>query len=405
MGLRAMLEPAIVPAYGSSAARMARRALFGPRRFPGDAPAICAAIVEACWNGRCYTASAGHFRQFWTRDFGFSAEALVWLGHADRVEASLAWALAVWARRGRVTTTIFPGARPADIYTLGVDSLPLLFRAIRALERAGEGRGERLVARHARWLIPELARYAQAVLDGPTGLVRTDRRFATHRDTVRTTGNAYGNAMVAHLDSILRETGWLASPIPAGASQRFVEEFWCGDHVADLPRGAGRTGRASGQRPLSGDANVVPFWVGVLPAELGLAAALAALDREGFTRPLPLRYATRRDPAVEDPIQRIFVPDYQGRAIWTSLGLMTVALRRRVDPATAAAELEGHAALVRRDGTLWEVLGDDLRPYRGRLGLWRADEAMLWAALLLELLETAEVAPRPVPPAPSPRRG
>ena len=35
---------------------------------------------------------------------------------------------------------------------------------------------------------------------------------------------------------------------------------------------------------------------------------------------------------------------------------------------------------------MWEVLDKSLRPYRGRFGLWRADEAMLWGALFLDLL-------------------
>jgi hypothetical protein len=48
---------------------------------------------------------------------------------------------------------------------------------------------------------------------------------------------------------------------------------------------------------------------------------------------------------------------------------------------------------VERDGTFWEVYdGRDprLRPYRGRLGIFRADEAMLWSAILLDLLESRE---------------
>ena len=40
----------------------------------------------------------------------------------------------------------------------------------------------------------------------------------------------------------------------------------------------------------------------------------------GSTRPLPLRYVARRERSLEDPVQRLFVPDYQGTAIWTSLG-------------------------------------------------------------------------------------
>ena len=47
MTLRAMLDPAILPAYASSAWRIGRRAVRGHRRFPGDARAIARACVEA----------------------------------------------------------------------------------------------------------------------------------------------------------------------------------------------------------------------------------------------------------------------------------------------------------------------------------------------------------------------
>lgn len=371
MTLRAMLDPAILPAYGSSAARIARRAVRGHRRHPGDARAIARACVEASWAGDHFTASGGHFRQFWTRDLGFSSVPLVATGYRDRVLASLAWAMDAWSRTGRVTTTIFPGRRPRDVYTLGVDSLPLLLHALRA---AG---GDDLVLRHRAWLEPEARRYAREVLDPASRLVREDRRFSSHRDTVVTDNNAYANAMVVALDRHLRETGWFASPIPDGARDRFLAAFWRGDRFVDTPDGD----------EVTGDGTVFPFWVGAVDDDLGLAAALDAARAAGLTAPLPLRYAARPAPSAEDPVQRWFVPDYQGTAIWSSLGAIHLQLLDRVDPAAVVAPLAGYASVIERDGTVWEVLTDDLRPYRGRLGLFRADEAMLWSAILLDLLE------------------
>jgi hypothetical protein len=43
------------------------------------------------------------------------------------------------------------------------------------------------------------------------------------------------------------------------------------------------------------------------------------------------------------------------------------------------------------------VVDDDLRPYVGRLGIFRADEAMLWSAILLDLLERRADVSRPGP--------
>jgi hypothetical protein len=370
MRLRAFLAPEILPAYASSAARVLRRRLLGPRRYPGDAVAICRAIVDACWTGDYLAASAGHFRQFWMRDLGFSARSLIHLGQGPRVEASLACALETWARRGRVTTTIFGGRRPADVYELGCDSLPLLLATIEA------GGFESLARRHAGWLRFELERYAAEVIDARTGLVRADRLFSSHRDTVRTRSSCYANTMLVVLDGVLRRTGWFPSPVSDSISDRLIDAFWRADHFSDR----------QGRDELTGDANTFPFWTGAVPDSLGLDRALAALERAGLTRPLPLRYAERRDAAAEDPIQRLFVPDYQGTAVWTSLGAIYLALLARVDPGRARAGLAAYARLVERDGTLREVYTTGLRPYRGRLGLFLADEGMLWASILLAAL-------------------
>jgi hypothetical protein len=367
------LDPAVVASYATSGGRIARRRLRGVRRFPGDAEAICRAAVEACWTGDYLSASGGHFRQAWTRDLGFAAPSLVRLGQRDRVLASLDWMLDAWSARGHVTTTIFPGRRPRDIWTLGVDSLPLLVHAARAAD-AGD-----LVERHARWLAPDLVDYHAAVVDPSTGLVRDDRSFSTHRDTVRTRSNAYANTMLALLDRDLRETGWFRTPFAGGTAERLVAAHWRGDRFVDRADGA----------EVTGDATVAPFFVGVVPDGLGLAAALAAARDAGLADPMPLRYAARRDISAEGLAQRWLVGDYQGTAMWTSLGAMYLRLLQRADPDLARPVVAAYRSLVERDGTVVEVYdgqAPDLRPYRGRLGLFIADEAMLWAAILLEAL-------------------
>jgi hypothetical protein len=366
-----MADPALVASYLTSGSRILRRAVAGHHRSPGDARAVIRDVLERCWDGDHYDASAGHFRQFWTRDLGFSAVPLVRLGYRERVRASLAWALDAWAVDGRVTTTIFPTLRPRDVYTLGIDSLPLLLHALRAAD------GSDLVGRHGSWLGRAVKAYAADVLDPSTGLVRDDRRYSTHRDTVRTSSNCYANTMAALLSAVVRETGWFPDPTPGDLAERLVESFWRGDRFVDDPA----------TQAVTGDATVFPFWLGVVEPRLGLAAALGAAARLGLAAPLPLRYAPRRDREAEDPVQRLFVPDYQGSSIWTSLGSIYLSLLDAIDPAAATPGIAGYLELVERDGTFWEVLTPDLRPYRGRLGLFSGDEGMLWSAIFLELVE------------------
>ncbi len=387
MRLGQLLAPAILPAYATSGLRIARRVVRGHIRHPGTAEEIIAAVIERCWDGHRFAASGGQFGQFWARDFGFAAPALVRLGYADRVDASLDWALDAWARAGRITTTIFAGGRPADVWDYGVDSLPLVLRALRATPA-----GDLLVARHARLLEAEVRTFGEVVVDPATGLVRAGRRLSTHRDTVATSCNAYANAMVALLERELRATGWFGVPFAPGAADRLVGAFWRGDHFAEGPVGS------PDADVVTGDANVVPFWVEAVPDELGAAAMLSVLDGAGLADPLPLRYSATR-PTHEDRVQRLFVPDYQGTAIWTSLGAMATEVALRADPPRGERWLGGHLGVVERDGTVWEVLDGALAPYRGRLGIWRADEAMLWGAILLDLARQARRIPRPGAPA------
>jgi hypothetical protein len=171
--------------------------------------------------------------------------------------------------------------------------------------------------------------------------------------------------------------------VPPGAAERLVERFWRGGVFVDDPDGG----------LVAGDATVFPFWLRVVPDDLGLAGALARLREEGLADPLPLRYVARRDPGVEDPHASWLIPDYQGTAIWSSLGAMYLALLERVDPAGAEAGLNAWARRIEADGTVWEVLADDLRPYAGPLGIFRADEAMLWASLFVDLLAGRAGAP------------
>jgi hypothetical protein len=374
---RAKLRPVLVASYVTTSARMIRRGLFGPRRYPGDATAICRAGIRDCWTGDYLAASAGHFRQFWTRDLSYSSAALVRIGEGERLRSSLAWALRAWSRGGAVTTTIFPGRRPLDVHTYGVDSVPLLLHALRMAE------GESLIARHASWLGPAIAAYVDTVLDRETGFVRDDRAFATHRDVVVTRSNAYANCMLALLSSVLRETGWFPDPVPPGAADRLVERHWRNGRFVDDPL----------TDLVAGDATVFPFWLGVVPDDLGLAGALRALRDEGLADPLPLRYVARRDPTAEDPQAAWILPDYQGTAIWSSLGAMYLGLLRRVDPEAAEPGVRAWAELTERDGTFWEVLNDRLQPYVGRFRFFRSDESMLWSSLLVDLLEGRDGAP------------
>ncbi len=384
MSVRLWLHPAIISEYVYNAGVRVRRTVRGHRRQQGTVPEIIRACIERCWNGRSFTASPGHFKMFWTRDMCFSAPSLHRLSDHDRarLRSSLEWALGVWTRRNsHITTTIHFFDRPADVYDYGVDSLPLFMAALRT---AG---AEDLVERHRDWLEGEVAHYYERVVDPATGLVRSDRKYSAHRDTVVNRSNAYGNAMVALLAKTLGDTGWFASPFErhfeGDYGRLLIEHFWREDRFSD----------ALGEEGTSGEANVWPFWTGVVTDHDMLRAALATLAREGFTDPYPLRYETKRRPHIEVWLTRHLLPDYQGSTVWTSIGAIYLSLLRSVDPAAAAAGIGEYEDWIRRDGTFWEVMNAAGRCWVSPRYVLIGEESMLWSAIFLDLIAHPTLAP------------
>jgi hypothetical protein len=378
MALAPWFGPAVVAEYIHTLGVRVRRQLLGHTRHRGEAAAIIRACIDACWNGRTFTASPGHFDMFWTRDLSFSVPSLLRLGHGERVLGSLTYALDTWTkRRNHVTTTIHYFDRPGDVFEYGVDSLPLLMAALRAADATD------LVERHATWLQAEVGHYYETVVDPSTGLVRSDRKFSAHRDTVVNRSNAYGNTMVALLAKTIEETGWFDSPFASHFdgeySRLLLEHFWSDDHFRD----------ALGEETVSGEANVWPFYTGVIGDPDIVAPALRYLDANGFCDPYPLRYETSRRPEREVWLTRHVLPDYQGSTVWTSLGAMYLQVLRTVDPDLAARETARYVEWIERDGTFWEVMNSRGHNWVSPRWLMIGEESMLWSAIFLDHLEDA----------------
>ena len=152
--------------------------------------------------------------------------------------------------------------------------------------------------------------------------------------------------------------------------------FWIRDRFRDQ----------LGSDETSGEANVWPFYLGLIDDREMLAAALSTLEREGYATPYPLRFSVRADTDRVVPVLRLWSPDYQTTPVWTSLGSVYLSLLREVDPPKASIELDRMRRLIEGDGTLWEVLDLTGRPWQSRLRLSISDQSMLWGAILLEVM-------------------
>ena len=125
------LDPACCSAAGMNvAARSIWRGLAAGSATPGSVEAICRAVIEDCWTGEFFAGSAGHFKQFWTRDLAMCTPALCRLGYRERVIRRGSGARALRARRAHRDDHLLPAASRATSTPTRCDSLPLT--AVRA---------------------------------------------------------------------------------------------------------------------------------------------------------------------------------------------------------------------------------------------------------------------------------
>ena len=239
----------------------------------------------------------------------------------------------------------------------------------------------------AAWLQAEVDHFYEMVVDPATGLVRSDRKFSAHRDTVVNRSNAYGNTMVALLAKTIEETGWFASPFErhfeGDYGRLLLEHFWAGDHFRD----------ALGDDTVSGEANIWPFYTGVIGDPEVIAPALALPRRQRVLRSLSAAIrdepSTRAGGLAHPPRP----PDYQGSTVWTSLGAMYLQVLRTVDPVLAARETARYVAWIERDGTFWEVMNAQGQNWVSPRWIMIGEESMLWSAIFLDHLEDAQRVP------------
>ena len=338
----------------------------GFKQYKGDAKQICKQIVQDCWNGTYFQTSAGHFSEFWSRDFGWCVDSLLKLGYRNEVLKTLDYALRAFERAGKVTTTILPNGKPYDFFRFAPDSLPFILRSLNAAN------AKHLITKYRQFLQQQLIDYERIVIDPKNGLVR-DRKFSSMRDGIYRHRSAYDTAMVGMLARESDKAG-LVHGLPS-MKKILLKHYWTGSHFRD---------DLSGKTRVTSDAQLFPFWTGVINDKEMMKKAFHAVNKAGLDSPFPLKYVSHRVVA-DELIQRLFVPNYEGDTIWAHQGMLYIQLLKQVNPECAKQHIQKYKELVENYGTFLEVYEPDgSLPYQSLF--YAADEAMLWAINLLVLL-------------------
>ncbi|MBN1793010.1 hypothetical protein JW826_04985 [Candidatus Woesearchaeota archaeon] len=352
--------------------RRIRVLFFGIKRYSGSPESICRQIIESCYDHekRYFRVSAGHFCEFYCRDFGWCAESLVKLGYKKQVISTLAYALSIFEKHGRIEQIISPGGKAftfPQVYS--PDALAFI---VRSLKVAGD---KSLVERYRFFLEKESLRYFDAVIDKNTGLVRKDCHFSSMKDYSVRSSSCYDNVMTAMLREDLAFLG-LANPFKKyDYASLLKKHFWTGSYFLD---------DLSGGKDVCGGANTLPFWSGIIHDPVMRKSALASVMKEDLNKPFPLKYASSREKAHKMIRLEVFAGDYERDAVWAHIGMMFIAVAAKTDKKIAVGYLNAYRKLVLEHKNFLEVFDRRGKPFK--TALYYSDESMLWAAnyLLLE---------------------
>ncbi len=365
------------------ALRILRRRLHVLRRglpaYPGTAEEVVSQILDACWNREegFYMVSSGHFRQFYVRDFAWVVRALIALGHKEEVRKTLSYALERFSRAGRITTTITPKGRPFDFPIYAPDSLGYLLYSLSELGDSA------LVAQHRDLLDKEIAYFAENVIEEDTGLVRTDRHFSSMKDYAKRKGASYDLCMAYLVQRHGKALG-LATPLAAYDFRKLIMEHYF------HPDGYFLDDR-SGATHIAGDAQVTPFWTGLVTDRAVFDRVRTALDREGLNYPLALRYTARRKVDHAMIMVELVNMDYERDVLWAHLGMMWIEVLLGYDKALLDEEMAKYEAVITRYRNFLEVYYPDMSPFRGPFYI--ADDSMIWSAVWLAV-KKGKLSPR-----------
>jgi hypothetical protein len=336
----------------------AKRKKEGWKRYDGGMKSICDGILRDCWNGEFYRASAGHFCQFYVRDFGISVESL----DNDKAVSSLSYALQKFRDAGAVYVAITPDGKPFDFPAFSPDSLAFLLRALR-IAKAYD-----VAAAYQDFLEAQIVIWCDKVLD-KDGFVKKGVHFGGMRDHAVRSSSCYDNCMVLLLKQEAKKLG-LKTPEISLTVERFVDDFWVEDHFKDSME----------SDVISGDANVIPFWLGLVESQKMAKSALQCLHKLRMDRPIPLSYSQSGKDAPRMIWQNAFVKGWESEAKWMQLGLMFAAVAKDYDKPLFKEVAESLRKNVLANQNVLEVFTPDGKPYVSTF--YHADEGMLWGAAL-----------------------
>lgn len=367
-------------AHLKEGSKMFLRAYTSYRRYEGSPNKICEQIINQCWNGTYYQVSAGHFTSFYCRDFGMCAPSLIRLGKRQEVTQTLRWALAIFAKHNKITTTITKDQEPIDCFSFACDSLPFL---LYALKSSGD---KKLIEQYRPFLERQAIVYIHTVFDQHTWLVKENGEFSSIKDHYVRKSSCYDNCMVGWLLKTMQELKF-DLPLQNFTSKQMrgqiLKHFWTGKYFKDDIKTTNL---------VSSDAQFFPFYTGLFDVKKSNVDkkvwehALKSIQEQKLDTPFPVKYTATRDKSKEIFFPSLLAPNYEGTSVWIHLGLCYIQTVAKCGNKPLAKDyLSKYTNVIERQQNFLEIFDETGKPYRSLF--YQSDESMLWAAIYLDLLK------------------
>ncbi|MFH1505555.1 MAG: hypothetical protein ABIE94_01025 [archaeon] len=342
----------------------------GVKRYKGNAAEICRQCLEDSWNDEkgYQMVSAGHFKVFYMRDFGWICESMLKLGHKERVKQTLEYALEHYKKKGNITTSINPHGFCFDFPTYSPDSLAYMLRCLFLLK------DKKLVEKYKIFLEKEAKRYFEVAIDKETGLIKK-KKFSSMKDLAVRQSSCYNNCMSFAVSAYLDKLK-LKNPLKKYDFKKIIKKhFWTGEYFLD---------DLSGSKEITGDSNVFPFWLGVFDDKAMLKKAIASIRKVKLDVPFPLKYC-RNDLKEQEMLgTETMAKDYERDAVWMHMGPLYIEIVKRVDNKLAKKYIGQYTRVIEKHKNFLEVFGPKGEVYK--TPFYYTDESMSWAANYLTLV-------------------
>ncbi len=337
------------------------------KEYLGNDEEICKQIIDDCWDSenKYFRVSTGNFPEFWSRDFSWVCESLINLGFKKEVKQTMEYALNVFEKYNKITTTISPEQKAFDFPYYAPDSLASILKCLELLK------DNKLVNNHKKFLEKETDRFYNTAIDKKTGLIRKDRYFSSMKDFSKRKSSCYDNCM-AFIIQNSSENLKLKNPLKKYDYENLImKNFWKNDHFLD---------DLSGKNYIAGDSNVFPFWSGLIKDKKIMKKAFETIRKEKLDQPVPLRYTTK-DKEVRFIFWDLFIKDYEKDMVWTHMGPLYVKLTGKINKELQKEYIERYGLMIEKFSNFPEVLTPEKKDYEPYKTLfYYCDESMIWCA-------------------------